>query len=58
MKNTLDLTKVAFLATIAGIFAAASAHADDKTNYMAQGQSLFAIRIQNSKFKNAADSAS
>ena len=34
MKNTFDLTKLAFLATIAGIFAAASAHADDKTNYI------------------------
>src|SRR5258705_11780583 len=34
MKNTLDLTKLAFLATIAGIFAAASVHADDKTNYI------------------------
>src|SRR5438034_2750526 len=34
MKNTLDLTKLAFLATIAGIFASASVHADDKTNYI------------------------
>jgi hypothetical protein len=34
MKNTIDLTKLAFLATIAGIFAAASTHADDKTNYI------------------------
>ena len=34
MKNTLDLTKLAVLATLAGIFAAASAHADDKTNYI------------------------
>ena len=34
MKNTRDLTKLAFLATIAGIFTAAAAHADDKTNYI------------------------
>src|ERR1041385_8045945 len=29
-----QLTKLAFLATLAGIFAAASARADDKTNYI------------------------
>jgi hypothetical protein len=34
MKNTFDLTKLAFLAIIAGIFAASSVHADDKTNYI------------------------
>ena len=34
MKNTFDRTKLALLATSAGILAAASAHADDKTNYI------------------------
>ena len=34
MKNILDLAKLAFLAAIAGIFGATSAHADDKTNYV------------------------
>src|SRR6185436_20667287 len=34
MQHTLNLTKLAFLAIVACIFEAASAHAGDKTNYI------------------------